>query len=511
MIVRRTFLRLANLIVAMRKVFLLICICNLLVSISSGYTDPDNNPSDQVAVPSAALATGLDAPVAIGKFLNNDLPSNTPGSTVSEWTVENAFPNITFVDPVDMRPYPGTNMYLIAGKKGRMWTFENDPNVSTRKLFLDIEKRVRHEGDCGILGVIFHHEFGQANSPNRNYIYVYYRYTQFEQKRNDQLAYVRLSRFEVDPNTQTADESSEYVMIQHYDRHDWHNGGSMFWHPDTKFLYLIIGDEGGARDEFDSSQKINHGLFGGILRIDVDRRGGNISHPIRRQPLPPVDPPSGWPGTFTQGYYIPNDNPWVNSNGDNLEEFWAIGLRSPHRMWYDEPTGDIWVGDIGQGAREEVSVMRKGDNAQWPYKEGFRNGFKSKPSNLIGNDTPPLLDYDRSVGSSVIGGIVYRGSKWASSLGGKYIFSDNVVQNIWVVDYYNTGSKSMEIITTIPFLTDFWKDGVSHIWTDQTGEVYILQLGGHGREGGRIYKLAPKAQGGITAPKLLSQTGAFKT
>ncbi|MEM9721862.1 MAG: PQQ-dependent sugar dehydrogenase [Bacteroidota bacterium] len=510
MIVRRTLIRLAIPIFVMKKKILLASLGLLGFMSVMGFPDPGNESFAKEVEKAAELTAGLDAPIAIGKFLNNDLPSTTPGSTVSEWTVENAFPNITFVDPVDMRKYPGTNRYVIAGKKGRIWTFENDPNVSTRTLFLDIEDQVRHEGDCGILGVIFHHEFGQANSPNRNYVYVYYRYTQFEQKRNDQLAYVRLSRFEVDPNTQTANKGSEYVMIQHYDRHDWHNGGSMFWHPDTKFLYLIIGDEGGARDEFDSSQKINHGLFGGILRIDVDRRGGNISHPIRRQPLPPVDPPSGWPGTFTQGYYIPNDNPWVNSNGDNIEEFWAIGLRSPHRMWYDEPTGDIWVGDIGQGAREEISILHKGDNAQWPYKEGFRNGFKAKPSNLIGNDTPPLLDYDRTVGSSVIGGLVYRGNKWASSLGGKYIFSDNVVQNIWVVDYYNTGNTSSELITTIPFLTDEWKDGVSHIWTDETGEVYILQLGGHGRDGGRIYKLAPKAQGGITAPKLLSQTGAFK-
>ncbi|MEM9719475.1 MAG: PQQ-dependent sugar dehydrogenase, partial [Bacteroidota bacterium] len=456
---------------------------------------------------------GLDNPQSIGKFLNGNLPSNTPTSssgTVTSWKVVNAFPNINFVDPVDMREYPGQNRMVIAGKNGQVWTFQNSPNVSSRTLFLDISSRVRSEGDCGILGIIFHPQFGQGGSSNRGYFYVYYRYTQ-QKGRSDQLAYVRLSRFRVPDGQSTADPNSEYVMIQQYDRHDWHNGGSMFFGPSDGFLYVIMGDEGGARDEFNSSQKINKNFFGGIHRIDVDRRGGNISHPIRRQPQPPVNPPSGWPGTFSQGYYIPNDNPWVNSNGSIMEEFWALGFRSPHRMWLDPPTGDIWVGDIGQGAREEISIVHKGDNAQWPYKEGFRNGFTSRPGNLIGTDTPPLLDYDRSDGSSVIGGLVYRGSKWANSLGGKYIFSDNVVQNIWTVDYYNSGSNQKQLITTIPFETNVWKDGVSHIFTDQAGEVYILQLAGHNRSGGRIYKLAPNSQtsGGTNAPTRLSQTGAF--
>ncbi|MEM6631696.1 MAG: PQQ-dependent sugar dehydrogenase, partial [Bacteroidota bacterium] len=399
---------------------------------------------------------GLDNPQSIGKFLNGNLPSNTPTSssgTVTSWKVVNAFPNINFVDPVDMREYPGQNRMVIAGKNGQVWTFQNSPNVSSRTLFLDISSRVRSEGDCGILGIIFHPQFGQGGSSNRGYFYVYYRYTQ-QKGRSDQLAYVRLSRFRVPDGQSTADPNSEYVMIQQYDRHDWHNGGSMFFGPSDGFLYVIMGDEGGARDEFNSSQKINKNFFGGIHRIDVDRRGGNISHPIRRQPQPPVNPPSGWPGTFSQGYYIPNDNPWVNSNGSIMEEFWALGFRSPHRMWLDPPTGDIWVGDIGQGAREEISIVHKGDNAQWPYKEGFRNGFTSRPGNLIGTDTPPLLDYDRSDGSSVIGGLVYRGSKWANSLGGKYIFSDNVVQNIWTVDYYNSGSNQKQLITTIPFETN---------------------------------------------------------
>ena len=459
---------------------------------------------------------GVNSPVAIGKFLNDSLPSLSPSNSSTEvdsWTVENAFPNIDFRDPLDMRHYPGTNRFLVAGKGGHIWTFENDPNASSMTMFLDLSDSVKIAGDGGLLGVIFHPEFGQAGSPNRGYVYVYYRFLHDRSISHlYQPAYLRLSRFTVHDHTPfQADPNSEFVMIQQYDQHEWHNGGSMFFGPLDSMLYLIVGDEGGANDQYESAQKLDLALMSGILRLDVDQRGGTISHPIRRQPLPTDAPPVGWPPTYSQGYYIPNDNPWVNPDSSVLEEFWAIGTRSPHRMWYDPPTGDIWFGDIGQGQREEVTIIHKGDNAQWPYREGFRVTGKPVPSPLIGTDTPPLLDYPRTDGSAVIGGIVYRGTKWANSLGGKYIFSDNVSQTIWTNDFYNSGSTQKEIITSIPFETNEWKDGVSHIFSDSVGEVYVLQLAGHRMVGGRIYKLVPESESvvPIQAPSLLSQTGAF--
>ena len=181
-------------------------------------------------------------------------------------------------------------------------------------------------------------------------------------------------------------------------------------------------------------------------------------------------------------------------------------------MWYDAPSGDLWVGDVGQGVREEVSVLKKGSNALWPYREGNHKRIGGElPNNLIGTHTAPLIDYPRTEGKSIIGGIVYRGVKWANSLGGKYIFSDNEAQKIWSLDYYNSGSLQKELIATIPFETNVWKDGVSHIYSGLDGEVYVLQLAGHNRSGGRIYKLAPQTVGNsrVEAPELLSQTGAF--
>src|SRR5690606_4598025 len=128
-------------------------------------------------------------------------------------------------------------------------------------------------------------------------------------------------------------------------------------------------------------------------------------------------PAAGWPPTYTANYFIPNDNPWQNAGGSILEEFYAIGLRSPHRMTFDPATGRIWLGDVGQGTREEVDIIEKGGNYQWAYREGTIAGPKSKPNPLIGADKPPVHDYSRTLGNCVIGGYVYRGSEHPSLFG----------------------------------------------------------------------------------------------
>ncbi|MEO1451244.1 MAG: PQQ-dependent sugar dehydrogenase, partial [Bacteroidota bacterium] len=299
----------------------------------------------------------------------------------------------------------------------------------------------------------------------------------------------------------------EYVLIQQFDRHQWHNGGGMFFGPDG-FLYLTSGDEGGANDQFNSGQKINESLFGGILRIDVDMDPIR-SHPIRRQPQNPGTPASGWPNSFTQGYYIPNDNPWLDTGGGLLEEFYAIGLRSPHRMTYDDVTGQIWIGDVGQGSREEVSVAFKGANMQWPYKEGDINGPKAMPSPLLGTDRPPAVSYPRSEGNCVIGGFVYRGTKWPQ-LYGKYIFGDHSQRKVWALDYdpaTNTGPY--DLLTTVPASGQGSKAGISSFATDSTGEIYILKLFGTNLDGGIIYRLKPTA---VTPepPDSLEAVGVFQ-
>ena len=455
-------------------------------------------------LPLAIMQNGLDNPEPIGAFLNDSLPSLTPSSS-SAWEVEHVFPNLTFVDPVQMLEIPGTNRWMMAGKKGKIWTFEKNNSTSTKYVALDIESQVKTSGDEGLLGIVFHPEYAVSGSPNEGYFYVYYRFTPNQSVNN--LAYCRLSRFRMMSNF-IAPADSEFVMINQYDRHAWHNGGGMFFGPDG-FLYLTIGDEGGANDQYNSGQKINEGLLAGVLRIDVDKDPSR-SHPIIRQPQNPATPPAGWPNSYSQGYYIPNDNPWVDPSGNVLEEFYAIGLRSPHRMTCDMVTGNIWIGDIGQGSREEISIAFKGANLQWPYKEGDINGPKAMPSTLIGTDTDPVHAYPRSVGNCVIGGFVYRGNKWSASLNGKYIFGDHGQRKVWMLDYDEVNQTSTTtLLTTVPAEGVGSKSGISHFATDSVGEIYILKLYGTNLDGGKIYRLKP-TNPVPEPPQLLSQTKVFQ-
>ncbi|MEM9719190.1 MAG: PQQ-dependent sugar dehydrogenase, partial [Bacteroidota bacterium] len=430
---------------------------------------------------------GVSIPSPVAPYLNGVFPEVTPsqGTGPITYTAANAFPNLTFVDPVKILELPGQK-FMVIGKSGQVWRFDNQPSTSVKTLLMDIKGQVVIAGDGGMLGGALHPEFGQVASPNRGYFYLVYRYTPAKGT-NGNYGYWRLSRFTLEDGATQVDPNSEYVLIQQYDRHDWHNGGDMFFDPDG-FLNVIGGDEGGANDQFNVTQQIDKWLFGGIFRIDVDKRGGNISHPIRKQPQNQATPPSGWPNSFTQGYYIPNDNPWLDPNGGILEEFWALGTRSPHRMTYDAPTGEVWIGDIGQASREEISVVAKGDNLQWPYREGNVNGPKAQPANLIGIDKPPVYAYGRSVGRAVIGGFVYRGSKFPE-LQGKYLFGDHETQNVWSLVRNGNQAPTIEFMLNIPAEGSGGKDGISTFATDSEGNVYIADLYGTDLDGGKIRKL----------------------
>ena len=456
---------------------------------------------------------GIEAASPITAYLNGVFPKGTPtggADTEVSYSVTNAFPNLTFIDPVDMLELPGQDAFLVLGLQGHIWKIANDENITEKQLVLDIEDKVVSFQDGGMLGMVLHPEYGVQGSPNAEYIYVFYRYSPVDgtdQTTHRVNGYMRLSRFDFPVGADAINPASEQVLINVFDRHDWHNGGDMFFGPEDGFLYLAVGDEGLANDFYRVTQQIDKWLFGGVLRIDVDQRGGTISHPIRKQPLNAGTPPDGWPNSFTQGYYIPNDNPWQDPNGGILEEFYAIGTRSPHRMTLDPLTGEIWIGDVGQAAKEEISIVQKGDNLQWPYREGDQAGAKAKPSVLIGNEKEPIYAYGRTVGRSIIGGSVYRGSRYPE-LFGKYLFGDHETQNVWTLTKTGENTGDVNFLFNVPTSGAGSKDGPSSFFTDSDEYIYVLDLFATARDGGVIRKVV-RSGAVVDPPRKLSELNVF--
>ncbi|MFD0895176.1 discoidin domain-containing protein [Luteolibacter ambystomatis] len=433
----------------------------------------------------------------------------SPGSATG-WTTANAFPNLTFVDPLMLTEIPGTTNFLLVGKDGRLWRFANNPAVTQAQvvLALDWASKTQTSEDQGFYSLVFHPQFGQSGSPNANYAYVCYNHKPALTGADSNHSYWRVSRFTWLPASGTLDPNSEFVLINQFDPDLWHNGGAMFFDNDG-FLNITCGDGGdsiGLSQALANTQKIDGGFFSGVFRIDVNNDPAK-SHAIRRQPTNHAYKPAAWPNSSTQGYGIPNDNPWLDTQGSVLEEYNAIGLRSPHTAHYDTVTGDVWIGDVGEGAREEITVLPKGGNAQWGFKEGTITGPGTKPTTVIGTEVAPFYDYGRTIGSCVIGGMRYRGTKWNTYLGGKVLFGDHIRGKVWTATIGAGGAAPVieEIITG--FHTGA-KAGLANFCTDSTGEVYLMDINGTNQTGGVIRKLVLQGAS-VEPPALLSQTGAF--
>jgi glucose/arabinose dehydrogenase len=416
--------------------------------------------------------------------------------TGQAYVTVNAYPNLTFEDPTVFLPEPGTNRIFVCERQGKIWYFDNNAATTTKTLFLDLSAQTQGYSDSGLLGLVFHPQFGQAGSPNRGYVYVYYNFTpgpiigsRSSPPFYQTPSFDRLSRFTVPDGAAAADPASELVLVNQFDRDLWHNGGDMFFGSDG-FLYYTNGDEGGENDQYGQTQKINSGLFSGVFRIDVNMDSSK-SHPIRRQPVGGAAPPSGWPGTYTANYYIPNDNPWQDPAGGTLEEFYALGLRSPHRMTYDPVSGQVWIGDVGQNLWEEIDLLEKGANFQWSYLEGADPGPTSKPATIIGTEAPPVYSYGHYDGNGcVIGGYVYRGTQFAADLGGKYIFADYNSNRIFSMSYSGSGTPTIGFLATLPGKTTS-SGGITTIGQDANGEQYFCTLGATSS----IYRLAIPSTG----------------
>jgi len=371
----------------------------------------------------AQAPSSTDAP-RIDKPKPKEAPPKPPIAMVQTgYEMEDAFPDLKFDQPLDIVSVPGDKDRLfVVEKTGRVLIISGlNGAKAEKKLFLDLthprDGALEAEGECGVLGLAFPEDHRKSGR-----FFVYYS-LKIDGKLNQ-----RLSRFQVSADAPDhADPATEQPLFTQLDPASNHNGGDLHFGPDG-YLYVSVGDGGAADDRFDTARFINKGFFASILRIDVDKRKGNL-------------PPNAHPGVALDAsgaayYSIPKDNPFVGATSYHdlpvdpktvRTEIWATGLRNPWRFSFDPPTGRLFAGDVGQNIYEEVDLIVKGGDYGWSYREGLHAfsqgpGGTKEPKGF--NPVLPIFEYPHPmIGISVTGGAVYHGSKFPEHMG-KYLFAD---------------------------------------------------------------------------------------
>jgi glucose/arabinose dehydrogenase len=334
----------------------------------------------------------------------------------------------------------GTSRLFIVEKTGRIKILSHGRVRSTP--FLNISGQVSTGSEQGLLGLAFHPRFGT----NRKL------YVNFTNRAGDTI----IREYKVyKSNRNLVNPSTGRTILKIDQPYANHNGGMLAFGPDG-YLYIGMGDGGSGGDPGGRAQKVSS-LLGKILRIGVNSRDSGLQ------------------------YHIPAGNPYVGVTGRN--EIWQRGLRNPWRFSFDRSTGDLWIGDVGQGAWEEVDRARasgtgpgKAINWGWNILEGTHCYPPSVSSCSTSGKTAPLLEFDHNNGRcAVTGGYVYRGSAIPVLRGG-YVFGDYCSGEIWVT----TASASAPAAKTLLLNTSLL---ISSFGETNRGELYVTDLGG------RLYKI----------------------
>jgi glucose/arabinose dehydrogenase len=299
---------------------------------------------------------------------------------------------------------------------------------------VDLGSRVATDGERGLLGLAFDPNYASNNRVYMSYV----------DEASKALRVVRTNGFDLGTAQTIIDVDHPTAQSNHY-------GGTIRFGGDGK-LYVGMGDGGGANDPENDAQNTNS-LLGKILRLDVSGNG--------------------------TGYSLPTDNPFANGGGRG--EVWAYGLRNPYKFSFDT-NGDLYIGDVGQDTREEVDrigATQGGVNFGWRTREG------SGPNPATDGSTPPgavdpIFDYGRSVGGSITGGFVYRGSALGSSYVGRYFFGDFVSRKVFSIDpnASNVGNSLIDHTSSLGISPQ-----IVSLDPGAGGEIFLTDISG------RIYRV----------------------
>lgn len=343
----------------------------------------------------------------------------------------------------------GSNRLFILEQPGRIRIIKNGKLLD--QPFLNITANVDDlnlgYSEKGLLGLAFHPHY-----KDNGMFYIYY---SAPSTNNGSEHKSIVAAYKVSNSNSDVADTAATVVLSIEEPESNHNGGQLAFGPDG-FLYIGVGDGGGAGDEHGSignGQDLNT-LLGKILRINVDN-------------LP---------------YTIPADNPFNGTN--ERKEIYAYGLRNPWRFSFDRKTGQLFCGDVGQNKFEEVDIIEKGKNYGWRIMEGMHcyNSENCNHNNL----TYPIYEYKHSVGISITGGYVYQG-KAIAELEDTYVFADWTGKlfglkqtDKWQAFNINVNGTSNDLNCKINALGE-----------DENGELYLLtqKLTGPKDKTGMIYKI----------------------
>jgi glucose/arabinose dehydrogenase len=353
-----------------------------------------------------------------------------------------------FSGPLYLAGVPdGSGRVWVVEKGGRI-RFLNPATGTIGATFLDVSGEISTDGERGLLGFAVAPNFAATGT-----FYVYL---------TGPTGTIQVRRYQTLPgNRDQADPATADIILSIPHPLSNHNGGWIDFGPDGN-LYIAVGDGGGGGDPDNNGQNVNV-LLGKILRIN-----------------PAVD---DFPFDALRDYAIPAGNPFATTGG--RPEIWAYGLRNPFRNSFDPLTQNLWIGDVGEGVREEIDLMRPTDggaNFGWRVMEGTAT-FNGSPTPSM---VRPVAEYLHGTGpregNSVTGGYVYRGP--VEALRGQYIFGDFVRGNIWSfpisqASIGTTLASSDFILRRTAFTPNAGAIGnISSFGVDQAGNLYIVDFDG---------------------------------
>ena len=284
----------------------------------------------------------------------------------------------------------GDDRLFVVEQGGKIRIVRLDGTVASRP-FLDVSSLVSGGGEQGLLGLAFHPRY----ATNGRFFVDY----------TNRAGSTVVAEFGVSGDRDVANAASRRRLMLISQPFENHNGGMVAFGPDG-FLYIGMGDGGSGGDPGNRAQNLATPL-GKILRIDVNGR------------------------TTTRGYKIPVSNPFRTRRGARPEIF-SLGVRNPWRFSFDRARPDLWIGDVGQNAIEEIDFATlkraRGANFGWNRFEA-RSRFSDVPLSA-GRLIQPIAQYKHGPGCSVTGGYVYRGPS-IPELDGRYIFSDFCSSQVW--------------------------------------------------------------------------------